>query len=188
MSLAPRVIFIAAFAAWLPAALSAEWQVSPGSRYREAQGPVVGRTGFTLLSAQETGIQFTNLLGEERSLTNQIYHNGSGVALGDVDGDGLCDIYFGNIDGANVLYRNLGNWKFQDATVQARVACTELDTTGVIFGDIDGDGDLDLLVNSIGHGTSVFTNDGRGRFTESSAGTAARTGSVRRNTCAFRNR
>jgi enediyne biosynthesis protein E4 len=179
MKLACRTLSSIAITGWWCAALSAEWQTSPGFRYYEVQTLDVPRTGFTSLDGRETGVQFTNFLGEERSLTNQIYHNGSGVALGDVDGDGLCDIYLGNIDGANALYRNLGNWKFEDVTTQAGAACADLDATGVVFGDIDGDGDLDLLVNSIGRGTSAFVNDGRGRFAEStsSAGTAARTGS-----------
>src|SRR5213078_3935216 len=89
---------------------------------------------------------------------------GSGVALGDVDGDGWCDIYFARLDGPNVLYRNLGNWKFEDITAAAGVGCPEQYSTGVAFADVDGDGDLDLLVNSIGGGTRLFLNDGKGRF------------------------
>lgn len=125
-----------------------------------------GKVGFMLMSAAKTGVAFTNQLDNHRGLTNQIYHNGSGVAAGDVDGDGLCDLYFGNVDGANVLYRNLGDWKFKDVTAEAGVACADLDTTGVLFGDVDGDGDLDLLVSAIGRGTSLFMNNGKGRFTD----------------------
>jgi hypothetical protein len=164
-----------------PATLPAiEWQSGPGFRYADLPAQSGGRTGFTLLSGKETGILFTNLLSEERGLTNQIYHNGSGVALGDVDGDGLCDIYLGNIDGGSALYRNLGNWKFEEIAARAGVARPGLATTGVLFADVDGDGDLDLIVNAIGLGTSIFLNDGHGHFADStpSAGTAARTGSI----------
>src|ERR1041385_5984374 len=119
-------------------AYSDEWIRGTNFRYRELGASPETRVGFTLMPATLTGVLFTNLLGEERSLTNQIYHNGSGVALGDVDGDGLCDIYLGNIDGANRLYRNLGNWKFEDVTAQAGVACPNLDSTGVLFADIEG--------------------------------------------------
>ena len=74
-------------------AWSAEWQAGAGFR-SQAVGAMSGaHAGFTLLMANQTGVWYTNLLAEERSLTNQIYQNGSGVALGDVDGDGLCDIY-----------------------------------------------------------------------------------------------
>src|SRR5207244_5511484 len=93
--------------------------------------------------------------------------NGAGVAAGDVDGDVWCDLYFTRLDGNNALYRNLGDWKFEDITAKAGVACPDQYSTGAVFADVDGDGDLDLLVNSIGGGTRLFLNDGSGRFTES---------------------
>jgi len=108
-------------------------------------------------------------LAEERGLANRNLLSGSGVAAGDVDGDGLCDLYFCGFDGHNHLYRNLGHWKFQDITEQAGVACPGQDSTGAVFADIDGDGDLDLLVNSLGNGLRVFENDGKGHFTEVTA-------------------
>ena len=55
----------------------------------------------------------------ERGITNQLLFGGAGVALGDVDGDGWCDIYFCGQDSPNVLYRNLGGWKFEDITAAA---------------------------------------------------------------------
>src|SRR5436190_14662132 len=161
------------------AAEPVDWRAGNGFRYAAVPTSTGSRTGFTLLPPQSTGIAFSNLLGQERSITNQIYHNGSGVALGDVDGDGLCDIYLGNIDGPNALYRNLGDWKFVEMATAAGVACPDLATSGVLLADIDGDGDLDLIVNAVARGTSIFLNDGRGHFTEitDTAGTAARTGS-----------
>src|SRR6266516_1230157 len=125
-----------------------------------------GREGFDLLSATTTGVLFTNNLAEQRHLTNQILPNGSGVAAGDVDGDGWCDLFFCGLSSQSRLYRNLGNWKFQDMTESAGVVCTNLDVTGAAFAALDGDGDLDLVVNSLGGGTHVFLNDGRGHFAE----------------------
>ncbi len=177
----PRIIAICGCAAVSASqGFADDWVRERGFSYRDLPSSGFARPGFTLVSPAYSGVAFTNVLGEERSLTNQIYHNGSGVALGDVDGDGRCDAYFGNLDGSNRLYQNLGNWKFADITGESGVACDDFDTTGVLFGDLDGDGDSDLLVNAIGQGTSVFTNDGRGRFTNitKTAGTGARTGST----------
>jgi hypothetical protein len=81
----------------------------------------------------------------------------------------LCDIYFCRLDGPNALYRNLGNWKFEDFTASAGVACENQYSTGAVLADVDGDGDLDLLVNGIGAGTRLFLNNGKGKFTEATA-------------------
>src|SRR6185369_5180471 len=144
-----------------------DWKEGKGYRSAEFTLPKAGHAGFQMLPPEQTGITFTNFLASERHLTNQILLNGSGVACGDVDGDGWCDVYFCGLDGPNKLYRNLGNWKFEDITESAGVACPNLDATGAVLADIDGDGDLDLLVNSVGGGTHVFLNDGKGHFTES---------------------
>jgi hypothetical protein len=129
--------------------------------------PSGGAAGFTLLPPSATGITFSNSLPLSISVTNQILLDGSGVAAGDVDGDGWCDLYFCAIDGRNTLYRNLGNWQFQDITEQAGVGCKGLRSTGAAFADLDGDGDLDLIVNTAGNGTLIFYNDGHGHFTPS---------------------
>src|SRR5687767_4459131 len=145
-----------------------EWQAGQGFRSAALSIPGAGKTGFTLLSSATTGIIFSNQLSDAAAAANRILENGSGVALGDVDGDGWCDIYFCRLGGPNALYRNLGNWSFQDMAARAGVACSNQNSTGAAFADVDGDGDLDLLVNAIGGGTRLFFNDGKGRFTESS--------------------
>ena len=124
-----------------------------------------GKPGFTLMAPNVTGITFTNRLAQQRHLTNQILLNGSGVAAGDVDGDGWCDLYFCALDGPNKLFRNLGGWKFEDVTASANVALSDLDASGAAFADLDGDGDLDLIVNSWVAGTHILFNDGKGHFT-----------------------
>lgn len=140
------------------------WQAIPGGRQRPLVVPTEGGTGFTAVPSARSGILFTNALNGMRAITNQIFHNGSGVAAGDVDGDGRCDLYFGSIEGGNRLYRNLGDWRFVDIATTAGVSCSGLPTTGVALADVDGDGDLDLVVNTIGFGTRLFVNDGHGQF------------------------
>src|SRR5437763_116369 len=111
--------------------------------------PKNGSTGFSLIPSEVSGILFTNVLAESRSLTNQIYLNGSGVAAGDIDGDGLCDLYLCGLEKGNALYRNLGNWTFTNVTARSGVSCSDQASTGATLADIDGDGDLDLLVNGV---------------------------------------
>src|SRR6266480_1907821 len=121
--------------------------------------------GFTRVEAP--GIRFANLCPASRSITNQIYLNGSGLAAGDVDGDGWCDLFFAGLENQSALYRDLGNWRFKDITQEAGLTNVVRDATGVALVDIDGDGDLDLIVNSVGNGTWIYLNDGKGRFTPS---------------------
>ena len=145
-----------------------DWQAGEGFRSAPCAVPKTGHTqsGFTQIGPDQTGIYFTNHLSDAQAAENQIRLVGSGVALGDVDGDGWCDIYLCRLDGPNVLYRNLGNWRFEDITARAGVACPEQYSTGAVFADVDGDGDLDLLVNALGGGTRLFLNDGQGHFLE----------------------
>lgn len=142
------------------------WQEEEGYRWAELLPPRKGDPGFTELASSQTGVTFVNALQEAQFLANRHYVNGSGVALGDVDGDGWTDIYLPRLDGDNVLYRNLGNWQFEDITAQADVAAPERFSTGATFADLDGDSDLDLLVTAMGGPNAAFLNDGMGHFTE----------------------
>src|SRR5688572_4273408 len=73
------------------------------------------KAGFTRLGA-EIGVNFSNLLGTNRYATNQNILNGSGVTVGDVNGDQWPDIFFAGLDSSNALYLNQGNWRFRDGT------------------------------------------------------------------------
>jgi hypothetical protein len=154
---------------------AADWQVGEGYRSTALTVPATGRTFLERLPPSLTGIHFTNVLSDEKAGINTLRAIGTGLAAGDIDGDGWCDLYVCSVEGANALYRNLGNWKFEDVTASAGVACASNETTGAVFADIDGDGDLDLLVNSLGGGTRLFLNDGHGHFTE-----ATQTGLMRK--------
>lgn len=123
-----------------------------------------GADGFSRVDPRGAGISFTNRIAPARYLTNQIPLNGSGVALGDIDGDALPDVVFAGLEGAGQIYRNLGQWRFASLGAESGVDWAGHDATGVALADLDGDADLDLLVNTLGRGTRLFANEGRGRF------------------------
>lgn len=145
------------------------WTAGPGYRSAPLAVPQQGKTGFRSLPPGRTGVHFTNFLSEARAHENRILEDGSGVALADVNGDGRCDIYLCRLEGANALYLNQGDWRFEEAAASAGVACDGQFSTGATFADLDGDGDSDLLVNGVGVGTRCFFNDGGGRFSEGAA-------------------
>jgi enediyne biosynthesis protein E4 len=157
-------------------AYAGEWQTNSGYRWMPLSVPVSGSVGFETLNPNQTGIAFTNVLPEDRYLTNQILLNGSGVALGDVDEDGWCDVFLCGIDRPSALYHNLGNWRFADIATQAGVACAGQPSSGAALADINSDGHLDLLVNGVGTGTRLFLNDGSAHFTEVTAQSGLRGG------------
>jgi hypothetical protein len=137
----------------------------PGYRRFPLAVPSAGHAGLTLLPPETTGIFWTNFLPAARLMQRQNLINGAGVALGDFDGDGHCDIFLCNKDGASALFKNLGNWKFQDVAAMAGVTCTNQSSTGATFADVNGDGRLDLLVNSFTGPNALFVNQGGGKFT-----------------------
>lgn len=157
-----------------------QWEQHDGYRLAQLEVQKGKAPGFTSVSPSNAGIAFTNRLASLEAAPNNNLMNGSGVAVGDFDGDGWCDIYFCAIRGTNALYRNLGGWRFEDVTKQAGVGLPLRQSTGAVFADIDGDGDLDLLVSTLGEGVHCFGNDGACRFIEvtAEAGTGMETGST----------
>jgi hypothetical protein len=114
---------------------------------------------------REIGVLWTNNLPPEKYLDRQNLMNGAGLALGDYDGDGRCDVYLCNRFGPNALYRNVGNWKFENVAETAGVTCLGQISNGAVFADINGDGKLDLLVTSFQGPNACFLNLGGGKFT-----------------------
>ncbi len=139
------------------------WSERGGFRQQPLR-PAGTRPGLVRTDPSLTSLAFTNRIPESRHLTNQILLNGSGLAAGDVDGDGWTDVFLAGFDGPNALFRNLGNWRFQDITDASGLALPGMDCTGAAFADLDGDGDLDLVVNTLAQGTLILTNNGRGAF------------------------
>jgi hypothetical protein len=95
-----------------------------------------------------------------------LYDHGSGVAVGDFDGDGHDDLYFCNQLGKNALYRNKGDGTFEDVTGRAGVALGDRVCVAATFADYDNDGRPDLYVTSTRGGNVLFRNNGGGTFTD----------------------
>jgi len=160
-------------------AAAQKWREGNGYRWASLDFRDGGRTGFTLLAAEQSGILWTNSITEQTVARHYNTVSGAGVAAGDFDRDGFCDLYFCNRAGSNGLFRNLGNWKFKDVTGPDGVACDGRSSTGATFADVNGDGWLDLLVNSFFGTNSCFINSGNGRFAASTnSGLSARGGAT----------
>lgn len=121
--------------------------------------------GFTDRQPQ-SGIDFTHRIVSDAGKTYKPVHydHGNGVAVADVDGDGLLDVYLTNQLGGNALYRNLGGGKFEDMTEEAGVAVADRVSVAAAFADADNDGDLDLFVTTVRMGNLYFENVGDGKF------------------------
>lgn len=130
---------------------------------------------FTLLSPEQSGIQFTNQVEDGESfniLTYRNFYNGGGVAIGDINQDGLEDVYFTANMGPNRLFLNKGNWTFEDITEQAGVSGNKAWSTGVSMVDVNADGLLDIYVCNSGDiegdnkQNELFINQGNLQFKE----------------------
>ncbi len=133
---------------------------------------------FSELTSSETGIDFENTLKYDREFniyTYRNFYNGGGVAIGDVNGDTLADIYFSANMGPNKLYLNKGDFKFEDISAEAGIQGEKGWSTGVTMADINSDGHLDIYVcnsgdvNGDNKSNELFINDGSGHFTEQAA-------------------
>ena len=133
------------------------------------------QTLFSSLPASATGINFENRIADTDTLNildYLYYYNGGGVAVGDINNDGLPDLYFTSNQGSNKLYLNKGNFQFEDITEKAGVQGAGNWKTGVTIADVNGDGLLDIYVSEVGayknfHGRNeLFINNGNLSFTE----------------------
>ena len=114
----------------------------------------------------ESGITYVHRIVDDAGKTYKAVHydHGNGIAVADVDGDGVPDIYFVNQLGGNELWKNLGNGRFRNITQEAGVALADRVSVTASFADIDNDGDEDLFVTTVRGGNVLFENDGHGHF------------------------
>jgi enediyne biosynthesis protein E4 len=131
----------------------------------------------TLFQLQEnTGINFQNNVEDgsnDNSFLFRNFYNGGGVAIGDINNDGLADVFLTSNAGNNKLYLNKGNLKFVDISDNAGIIKDSIWNTGVVFADINSDGWLDIYVCSSGHMSTgyrknkLYINNHNNTFTES---------------------
>ncbi|NNG09618.1 MAG: VCBS repeat-containing protein, partial [Arenibacter sp.] len=136
------------------------------------------KTLFSLLKPEKTGVHFVNKVVNQKNFNifkYRNFYNGGGVAIGDINNDGLPDIYLTGNMVSNKLYLNKGGLTFEDITETAAVGGNKPWSTGVTMVDINGDGYLDLYVSNAGnmegnnHDNDLYINNGDLTFTEKAA-------------------
>jgi enediyne biosynthesis protein E4 len=130
---------------------------------------------FTRLSSSDCGIDFRNDVTDDSVFNEATYrniYNGGGVAIGDINNDGLPDVFMTANQGKNRLFLNKGNLRFEDITDRAGIVKKQKWSNGVTMVDINGDGLLDIYVSAAGsitgdkHRNALYINQGDLKFKE----------------------
>ncbi len=125
---------------------------------------------FERVTPEQSGITFANRIVESDSfniLRDFYSYNGGGVGVGDINGDGLLDVFFTSTQSANKCYLNKGNWKFEDVTERAGLNKPDIHlSAGVLMADLTGDGHIDIYVCRRPYHNLFYVNRGDGTFDE----------------------
>jgi enediyne biosynthesis protein E4 len=130
---------------------------------------------FVKMPSDQTGIKFINEIEDQKNFNifkYRNFYNGGGVAIGDINNDGLADIFFSANMGKDRLFLNKGNFKFEDITDKAGVGGNKPWSTGVVMADVNDDGYLDIYVSNAGnmegnnHDNDLYINNGDLTFTQ----------------------
>jgi len=149
--------------------VNVSWHQEAGYRWRALDVAARGAPGFAPLPARETGLTHVNQVDDEHALANRNLLIGAGIALGDVDEDGLPDVFLASVERPAALYHNAGDFRFTDITAASRIRTDSLATLSATFADVNGDGHLDLLVGTLGGPIMLWMGDGHGHFTDATA-------------------
>ena len=154
--------------------LTALWSCKETDKV-DGESKIPDNVRFSLLDKEITGIDFVNKIENRKDFnifTYRNFYNGGGVAIGDINNDGLPDIYFTSNFGKNKLYLNKGDFKFEDISATAGIEGSKVWSTGVVMVDLNADGLLDIYVCNAGNiegddrKNELFINNGDLTFTE----------------------
>lgn len=138
----------------------------------------VKHADFRLVDTKSSGVSFSNEIKEDYTvniLTHEYLYNGGGVAIGDINNDGLPDLYFSSTLMENKLYLNKGDFTFEDITEKAGLGNEGGYKTGVTMADVNGDGWLDIyacrtiLNTNSDRNNLLYINNKNNTFTEKAA-------------------
>jgi hypothetical protein len=156
-------------AAGCAAKVDTSWHQEQGYRWRALDVPHSGRSGFKILKSSATGITHANVVDDAHALANRNLLIGAGAAVADIDGDGLPDIFLASVERPAALYHNDGGMHFTDVTATSGIDTRGLATTCAAFADVNGDGNVDLVVGTLGGPLKLWLGDGKGHFRDATA-------------------